>query len=197
MRSPCRRQRRLPPAERPCYSTGVGVCRGIWIAGASLVAAVAILGCETHDLGRPCELLLGDQDPAVSPYDDRARTETITAVGQAACLPCDELICVALDGITGYCSKRCIDDSNCPTGFVCRVVIEADPDAAADDDSQQFAGAGFCVWQSCSSDEDCGSPDQLECATIENSDPETELKRCQYIETDTRDVERPACENFE
>ncbi len=187
----------LPPTERPCYSTGVDAYHRI--AGLSgLMLTVALLsGCDAHDIGRPCEPLTGDQDTAVWTEDDRSRTETLTVVGQDVCMPCDELICVAVDGVAGYCSRKCEDDADCPTGFSCRIVIAADPDAAADDDHQFFADSKFCVWQSCTSDDDCAMPDVLRCDEIENSDPVTNLQICQYVDPTTQDVERPACESTE
>lgn len=142
-----------------------------------LTLCLLLVACEGHDLGKPCDELLGDTDPA----QGTTRTDTRVAIGQNTCYPCSELICVATDGKPGYCSKKCRDDTGCPGGFTCRIL---QPLAG-----EEFAGSGFCVWSECVNDADCGNEAIFACKSVPHSDPAGDLQRCDYI--DPEDVFGP------
>lgn len=136
--------------------------------GATLLTTLLLVsGCEQPDLGKPCPGLLGGAPPS----SGSTRTETVATVGQSTCFPCEEMICVATDGKDGYCSKKCRDDSNCPTGFVCQQLQPLG----------DFAGESFCVWMGCETDEDCGDP-HMRCVEVPSSDPAGNLKLCEFTD---------------
>ena len=139
----------------------------------SLVAcgllALGGFACESNDIGKPCPQLLGDADPGSAAG---RRVETQEVVQQDVTFPCDELICIATDGRSGYCSKRCREDAGCPTGFECRTVQSIGP----------FASDKFCAWKKCQSVSNCGSKDQFCCVTAPSPEAGQELKLCDFKE---------------
>ena len=137
-----------------------------WTA-AGVIALTSTLGaCDKHDIGQPCEALLQEQPSA----SEENRTETQEVVGQSTSFPCEELICIATDGKTGYCSKKCRNDSGCPGGFECRVIQTIG----------EFAGEQFCAWKPCAIRADCGTVEEFCCSTVEGVDPVNELKLCEF-----------------
>lgn len=138
--------------SRSCYSIDVGVK----YAAEALILAALAFGCTDYDIGRPCPELA-----AAAPALDGNRTETQEIVAQDLTFPCDELICVATAGRSGYCSKKCLSDTSCPDGFTCRVVQPVGP----------FAGEQFCVWKTCSQRSDCGDEHDFCCEEVVGGSP--------------------------
>jgi hypothetical protein len=89
------------------------------------------------------------------------RRETPEIVEQNPSFDCEEMVCIATDGLPGYCSKRCREDAGCPDGFGCREVQQIGP----------FAGEKFCAWKECSRRADCGKKEDFCCVTVQSSDP--------------------------
>lgn len=96
----------------------------------ALAALAAFTGCQSADVGQPCNISWGaDSDSAPTPT---------TAAGdyfETGNLACDGLVCI-VSPVTpdqdqtyatgGYCSKPCISDSECyssETGLVCRQML--------------------------------------------------------------------------
>jgi hypothetical protein len=107
------------------------------------------LGCETHDIGKPCYNMIS-LDP---PKAGGTRLETQEVVEQNVEFPCNDMICVSTDGRAGYCSRKCREDAGCPAGFECRQVQQIG----------EFAGDKLCVWKRCERPKDCGSRDEFKC----------------------------------
>lgn len=105
-------------------------------------------GCERPDIGKECPKLLANP-----PTAGGTRIETNEVVAQDFQFDCDELICVATDGRTGYCSAKCREDVGCPPGFECRQVQTIG----------EFANDKFCVWKRCEQPKDCGNHDDFRC----------------------------------
>ena len=84
---------------------------------------------------------------------------TQEVVEQNVEFPCDDLICVATDGRSGYCSKKCREDAGCPAGFECRQVQVIG----------EFANDKFCTWKHCDRPKDCGLKDDFRCCHPETS----------------------------
>ncbi len=142
--------------------------RGILSAVCAL-CALSLAACDKTDIGQPCPELLGDTEPA-TPSTDLAQTETIEVVAYDPSFPCNELICVATAGRSGYCSKLCREDAACPEGFACR---EVQPIGS-------FAGKKYCVWKSCRSTSDCGDKEDFCCREVFGSDPTPGVKYCDF-----------------
>ena len=134
------------------------------MAGLVVLAAAA---CERNDIGEACPKLLAGADPGSAAG---TRVETQEVVQQDVTFPCDELICIATDGRSGYCSKRCREDVGCPNGFECRTVQSIGP----------FAGEKFCAWKHCNTRSDCGSKDEFCCVPAPSPEAGQELKLCDF-----------------
>ena len=138
------------------------------------VTAGLTVACDAHDLGQPCPQLLSTADVPVTNPDDASTTrrETPEVVGQDTIFPCDELVCIATDGSSGYCSKKCRSDSACPEGFACRVIMDIGP----------FAGESFCAWKRCTSRADCGHKKDFCCAGAadDGAVDELQVKVCSF-----------------
>ncbi|MEZ4272645.1 MAG: hypothetical protein R3C68_14810 [Myxococcota bacterium] len=119
--------------------------------------------CDSHDLGQPCPQLLQGVDAS---DNEGMRSETQEVVGQDLTYPCEELLCVASGGKTGYCSKKCRGDSGCPTGFECKAIHS----------TGEMAGQTFCVWKTCESAADCGSSKKFCCNQVSEVAP----KLCEF-----------------
>lgn len=129
-------------------------------------------GCDANDIGKDCPDLLGDQSPGGAAG---TRVETEEVVEQDVTFPCDELICIATDGRSGYCSKRCRENAGCPAGFECRVIQKIGP----------FAGEMFCAWKRCATSADCGSKKEFCCVAAPSPVAGEELKLCDFKGNDT------------
>ena len=117
--------------------------------------ATSIMGCSTNDIGKDCPQLSQNQPPS-TPTQDPTTSNTQNTVEQNVKFPCDNLICVATDGRTGYCSQKCLDNSGCPDGFTCSIVQTLGP----------FANISLCVWKTCTHTQDCGSSDDFCCEPV-------------------------------
>ncbi|MEM6732901.1 MAG: hypothetical protein AAF658_15200 [Myxococcota bacterium] len=137
-----------------------------------LVAAVALGGCDDTDIGNECPQLLEQSAPASDGTEGRSETQEI--VGISALFPCDDLICIATDGIAGYCSRRCRSDAACPSAFECRTVQPIG----------EFANDQFCAWRQCASDGDCGDTETYCCRDVDGVDPVNEVRLCGFRDTD-------------
>lgn len=146
-------------------ATRQGVRRCLFAVVTTLL--VASFGCESHDIGKPCPDLLGDEAAGNS---GETRLETQEVVAQNASFPCDELICIATDGRPGYCSKRCREDAGCPSGFECRVIQEIG----------EFAGQGFCAWKVCEKRTDCGKKQDFCCVPAPQSVAGEPYSLCEF-----------------
>lgn len=136
----------------------------------SLFFAIALVtsSCDDSDIGRECPGL----DTESSSGDGRAETEEIVAID--AQFPCNSLICVATDGVDGYCSKKCRDDVSCPDAFECRKVQELG----------QFQNDKFCAWKRCEKSADCGDKDTYCCRAVPAADPSGSAKLCGLRDSD-------------
>ncbi len=126
-------------------------------------------GCDRTDIGEDCPGLLGDTPPAITTQDGETVTQEVVA--QDVSFPCDNLLCIASQGIAGYCSKKCLGDGACPSGFSCRA-IQAKGD--------EFGGQLFCAWKTCKKRSDCGKTENFCCEEVLNADPVETLKLCRY-----------------
>ena len=97
-------------------------------------------------------------------------TATGTVVAQDPSFPCEQLLCVAAGGNSGYCSKKCFDDSSCPGGFTCS---EVEPRGL-------YAGQKFCVFKTCSTAQDCGSTAHFCCQQTAGSTDHQEIRLCAF-----------------
>jgi hypothetical protein len=121
------------------------------------VLSLWVVGCARHDLGQSCPQLLGEDDVSIEAGETSRETQEV--VGQDTVFPCEELICIATDGLPGYCSKKCRADAGCPEGFECRV-----------------------AWKHCAERADCGKAEDFCCTTVAGSAPidELEIKLCAF-----------------
>ena len=120
--------------------------------------------CDDTDIGQACPEL-ADTGGAMS-GEGRSETEEIVAVDPR--FPCDDLICIATNGVAGYCSRKCRSDVSCPSAFECRTVQPIG----------EFANDQFCAWKQCASDGDCGDPKTYCCREDNGSDPVNEVRLC-------------------
>ncbi|MBN1962106.1 MAG: hypothetical protein JW841_14285 [Deltaproteobacteria bacterium] len=126
-----------------------------------------ISSCEKDDIGKPCPQLLGDTEAT---SDDESQTKTAEIVSYDPSFPCDELICIATSGRSGYCSKRCRDNSVCPDGFECREVQPVG----------EFAGQKYCAWKPCNTASDCGSKSDFCCQPVLGSGTAADMSYCAF-----------------
>jgi hypothetical protein len=134
---------------------------------ASSAVAVAIGSCASNDIGKPCPQLLGDTQPATV-GDDQTATAEVVAYDPS--FPCDELICIATSGRSGYCSKLCRDNAVCPQGFECREIQPVG----------EFAGQKYCAWKPCQNVGDCGSKSDFCCQAVVGSSSVTDRSYCAF-----------------
>ena len=111
---------------------------------ALMIAAVAIgsllAGCSNDDVGRCCRAIDGAEN-VVIPMPVQTENGLQNAIRRDPNFACDFLTCVAYQGTSAYCTKDCIDDSDCPDGFECRTVLQSDPGPS----SQIQIDDRFCV----------------------------------------------------
>jgi hypothetical protein len=144
------------------------VLRGMRPLSCLALSCLALVACNKSDVGQDCPELLGEEASANVP--DASRTETAEVVAQDVTFPCDELLCVATAGRSGYCSKKCREDSGCPSGFVCR---EVQPVGV-------FAKEKFCVWAPCTKAKDCGDTKEFCCLPMQGADPGQSPTYCAF-----------------
>lgn len=133
------------------------------------MGAALIVSCQHTDYGRPCPELLDGNSP-ITATGDPTVTNTQAVVGENPDYPCEQLICVAADGTSGYCSGKCLDDTGCPSGFTCQQVQGAGA----------FATSNFCVWKTCETASDCGSTHDFCCGSIAGGNPDPNIRLCSY-----------------
>lgn len=129
-----------------------------------------LICCEDSDLGEPCPELLETGDAVAG----GGRSVTQEIVGVDPRFPCDDLICIATNGVAGYCSSKCRADGACPSAFECRTVQAIG----------EFEADQFCAWRTCSVDNDCGDPDEYCCRSVPNAGPQGEVKLCGFRDDD-------------
>lgn len=149
-------------------------CRGVGLGYPASLLLLALVACDSTDIGRPCPELLGDTPPGTTTQDGETVTQEVVA--QNARFPCDDLVCIASQGISGYCTKKCRADGSCPPGFDCRVIQALGED---------FGGERFCAWKPCRERSDCGKADDFCCAAVAHADPLQAVKLCQYSDEGT------------
>jgi hypothetical protein len=133
----------------------------------AMLAGLALAACQTSDVGKSCPQLLADTQPTDS-YGSRAETQEV--VEQNVTFPCDDFVCVATAGRSGYCTQKCREDVGCPDGFVCRTVQAVGP----------FANDKFCVWKHCDKRSDCGNMKSFCCTPVPGASPTEEIKLCDF-----------------
>lgn len=69
------------------------------------------------------------------------RGEYIDDLSRDPAFDCEFLTCVSYQGSQAYCTRTCETDDSCPSGFVCRRVLESDPGP----DSNVDPNAKYCV----------------------------------------------------
>ncbi len=136
----------------------------------ALAAPLLVFGCDDTDIGQDCPELEAVEGP--SGGGGQTVTQEVVAVDPR--FPCDDLICIATNGIAGYCSKKCRSDVSCPPAFECRTVQPIG----------EFANDQFCAWKACSSDDDCGDADTYCCREDNGSDPVNEVRLCGFRDED-------------
>ncbi|MEK7706096.1 MAG: hypothetical protein AAB426_14140 [Myxococcota bacterium] len=135
----------------------------LWLCGVLAVSATLGSACASDDIGAPCPQLLDGNDAA---NVDGSRIETPEVVAQDVSFPCEEFICIASGGTSGYCSKKCRSNGGCPDGFECRLVQAVGP----------FANQKLCAWKPCETRSDCGSiRKSFCCAPVIDNNEETRL----------------------
>lgn len=128
----------------------IGSLSGVRV-GQILAVGLAVTlasGCAQDDLGQPCPMDLEGVDtgrPGATGSADLVEINTA--------FPCESLLCVATDGLEGYCSRECRSDVGCPSAFECAEVDEVGP----------FAGRKFCVWRRCQVSFECGDVQRYKC----------------------------------
>ena len=113
----------------------------------ALILGLTALACTDDDIGADCELDDLNASTEETPTSDPAVVEINTQ------FPCESLTCVSTDGRSGYCSRECRSDTNCPSAFSCEQVT----------DLGLFSDRTFCVWRSCRVDFECGDVNRYEC----------------------------------
>lgn len=133
-----------------------------------LGAALLATCCHSSDVGAACPQALRGQ-AAAEATDDASMSNTLDVVMQGTQLPCESLLCVASDGVDGYCSQKCRDDAGCPQGFACRRV----------DQIGAWSTTSFCTWKACQTREDCGGK-AFCCRHVAGGNPDPAAKLCGF-----------------
>ncbi|MEO1171576.1 MAG: hypothetical protein AAFX94_05930 [Myxococcota bacterium] len=103
--------------------------------------------CSEDDIGTECPIDDLDASEEETPTSNPEVVEVNTQ------FPCESLTCVSTDGRTGYCSRECRTDANCPSAFTCEQVSPIGP----------FSDRTYCVWRSCRVDFECGDVNRYSC----------------------------------
>ncbi len=88
-----------------------------------MAAAALLAGCQSDDVGTPCDLsLLGASCVAGTNYYESSASSS-----------CENLTCIHSSGmdcptsstapVAGVCSKRCVSDSDCDNGTTCKTIV--------------------------------------------------------------------------
>ena len=95
----------------------------------ALVAALlALVACQSPDVGQPCTITWGTGETATAPPDP----VTLYRTGgsdwfETGNTTCENLVCiVSPQAAGGYCSKPCVSNQDCfqsETGLVCRQLV--------------------------------------------------------------------------
>lgn len=142
--------------------------RSLCLGLAALLSAAATIACDDNDIGSACpELLSDEQKQNLVTVNDDGSVSVVEIYGTSAQFPCEELICVAVDGRDGYCTRECRSDSGCPNGFSCQSV------------SGGTYARNLCTWKTCAKDADCGDK-KLVCRTVDNVVPGEDFKLCDF-----------------
>ncbi len=89
------------------------------IPNAALVGAlVAVMACQSSDVGSPCRIIPATDQLKTNPIDDGPVSADFIATGVTSC---DNLVCIkSPQRPSGYCSAPCASNSDCSQGLVCR-----------------------------------------------------------------------------
>ncbi len=128
-----------------------------------LALCLGLAACSTaDDVGQTCPLdQLPDGDDAQS-----ADFQEIIEVNTE--FPCENLVCLASNKRSGYCSRECRKDEGCPDAFECRQIGDIGP----------FVGRTFCAWRACQVSFECGDVKTYRCDLDTNGDN----GRCNFID---------------
>ena len=85
-----------------------------------------LMGCNDDDVGQCCSLIDG-ADAGLIPMPEPVDGGSTNAIRRDPRFNCEFLTCVAYQGSPAYCTRDCVDDSDCPDGFECRTVLQSDP----------------------------------------------------------------------
>lgn len=103
--------------------------------------SVSFLACKPDDTGDCCTVLSPGQE-------GRIPTATVSSDGTPQndialdpAFDCDSLTCVSYQAGKAYCTKPCLEAAECPEGFECIPVLQADPGP----DAPIQKGDRFCV----------------------------------------------------
>lgn len=103
---------------------------GLVFSGALAAMSLGLLvGCA-DDLYAPCNLDASSPDLAVRTCGDDSGTEDKSCVVENQ-VQCDTRACGRYSGSEPFCTKRCTDDSDCPSGLCLEFVFQS--------------GAKYCV----------------------------------------------------
>jgi hypothetical protein len=137
-------------------------------AGVLFAGVLSLCHCHASDVGQPCPQAIQGLTPATATGDPTV-SNTVETLVQGVTLPCEEMLCVASVGSRGYCTKKCLNDTACPRGFICRAVQEAGA----------FAAQKFCVWKPCQTRADCGGKDFC-CNLVSTGSPIPTTRLCSF-----------------
>ncbi len=112
------------------------------LLAAAALAASALSGCQSPDVGQKCDIAwntawLTDPTATKPPIATQLYTQGGSDYFESGNLGCDGLVCIvspapsgskygSADPGVGYCSKPCVSNSDCyesETGLVCRQMV--------------------------------------------------------------------------
>ncbi|MEL6340519.1 MAG: hypothetical protein AAFP04_14430 [Myxococcota bacterium] len=121
---------------------------------------LAAAACSDTDVGTECPI----DDLNAATEDTPGSNPEVVEVNTL--FPCESLTCVSTDGRSGYCSRECRSDANCPSAFTCAQVVSIGP----------FSDREYCVWRRCQVDFECGDVETYAC----RDEPGSTLGRCDF-----------------
>lgn len=89
--------------------------------------ALIVSACDDGDVGKCCSVLIDDADERIPMSRTSTSGQPTSDIALDPAFDCSSLICVAYQGSQAYCTERCFAEEDCPEGFSCRAVLEADP----------------------------------------------------------------------
>ncbi len=83
------------------------------------LATLSASACAEDDLGAPCGPAAADR-VIVEP----GRTDVV----QSVAFTCTSTLCMSLRGSEPFCTRACVDDTECRPGYRCEVAVVPAPD---------------------------------------------------------------------